>query len=167
MDFAKETLSLLPFLFTTYLVLEAVEARAGGLLERSLERTRAVGPLAGALAGAIAYAFCGFALFGVVRHPFFGNALVYLPLLLLGAERIMNRESPVLFMCMVAVAAASNIYFFYNIVLATVIYAVIRIVMMHWRTPRTGSTSTSAPRCRRRAASTPAWWACERRAAHP
>ena len=53
MDFAKETLSLLPFLFTTYLVLEAVEARAGGLLERGLERTRAVGPLAGALAGAI------------------------------------------------------------------------------------------------------------------
>jgi hypothetical protein len=52
-EFAKETLSLLPFLFVTYLVLEAVEAHAGGALERMLERARTVGPLAGALAGAI------------------------------------------------------------------------------------------------------------------
>ena len=52
-EFAKETLALLPFLFVTYLVLEAVEAHAGGALERGLERTRAVGPLVGALAGAI------------------------------------------------------------------------------------------------------------------
>ena len=52
-EFAKETLALLPFLFVTYLVLEAVEAHAGGVLERALERTRSVGPLAGAIAGAI------------------------------------------------------------------------------------------------------------------
>ena len=52
-DFVKETLLLLPFLFVTYLVLEAVEAHAGGALERSLERAKSVGPLAGALAGAI------------------------------------------------------------------------------------------------------------------
>ena len=52
-EFAKETLSLLPFLFVTYLVLEAVEAHAGGAIERGLERARSVGPLAGALAGAI------------------------------------------------------------------------------------------------------------------
>ena len=52
-EFVKETLLLLPFLFVTYLVLEAVEAKAGGALERILERARSVGPLAGALAGAI------------------------------------------------------------------------------------------------------------------
>ena len=52
-DFIKETLLLLPFLFGTYLVLEAIEAHAGGALERSLERAKSVGPLAGALAGAI------------------------------------------------------------------------------------------------------------------
>ena len=57
-EFIKETLSLLPFLFVTYLALEAVEARAGGLLERGLERARSVGPLAGALAGVIPQ--CGF-----------------------------------------------------------------------------------------------------------
>ena len=52
-EFVQETLLLLPFLFATYLVLEAVEAHAGGALERSLERARSIGPLAGALAGAI------------------------------------------------------------------------------------------------------------------
>ena len=52
-EFVKETLLLLPFLFVTYLVLEAVEAKAGGALESFLERARSVGPLAGALAGAV------------------------------------------------------------------------------------------------------------------
>ena len=52
-EFIQETLLLLPFLFVTYLVLEAIEAKAGGALERFLERARSVGPAAGALAGAI------------------------------------------------------------------------------------------------------------------
>ena len=53
MEFVRETLLLFPFLFATYLVLEAVEARAGGALEGFLGRSRSIGPLAGALAGAI------------------------------------------------------------------------------------------------------------------
>ena len=52
-EFIQETLLLLPFLFATYLVLEAIEAKAGSALERFLERARSVGPAAGALAGAI------------------------------------------------------------------------------------------------------------------
>ena len=52
-EFVKETLLLLPFLFVTYLVLEAIEAKAGGALERFLERARSIGPAAGAFAGAI------------------------------------------------------------------------------------------------------------------
>ena len=52
-EFIPETLLLLPFLFVTYRGLEAIEAKAGGALERFLERARSVGPAAGALAGAI------------------------------------------------------------------------------------------------------------------
>lgn len=52
-EFLKETFSLLPFLFATYLVLETVEAKAGGALEKFLGRARSVGPLAGSLAGAV------------------------------------------------------------------------------------------------------------------
>ena len=52
-EFVQETLLLLPFLFATYLVLQALEAHAGGAPEKFLERARPVGPAAGALAGAI------------------------------------------------------------------------------------------------------------------
>ena len=52
-EFIQETLLLLPFLFVTYLVLEAIEAKAGSALESFLERARSIGPAAGALAGAI------------------------------------------------------------------------------------------------------------------
>lgn len=52
-EFIEETLLLLPFLFVTYLALEAMERRAGGALGRILGRSSSVGPLAGALAGAV------------------------------------------------------------------------------------------------------------------
>ena len=57
-EFIVEQLELLPFLFITYLILEWIEAHAGGALERTLERARSIGPLAGALAGA--FPQCGF-----------------------------------------------------------------------------------------------------------
>ena len=57
-EFLLDNLLLLPFLFVTYLVLEILEARAGGALERSLGRTRRLGPLFGALTGAVPQ--CGF-----------------------------------------------------------------------------------------------------------
>ena len=57
-EFLLDNLLLLPFLVVTYLVLELLEARAGGALERSLGRTRRLGPLFGALAGAVPQ--CGF-----------------------------------------------------------------------------------------------------------
>ena len=57
-EFIAENLLLIPFLFVTYLVLEMLEARAGGALERMLGRTRRLGPLFGALAGAVPQ--CGF-----------------------------------------------------------------------------------------------------------
>ena len=57
-EFLLDNLLLLPFLFVTYLVLEFLEAKVGGALERSLGRTRHFGPLLGALAGAVPQ--CGF-----------------------------------------------------------------------------------------------------------
>ena len=57
-DILVDNLLLLPFLFPTYLVLEAIEAHAGGALERTLGRARRWGPIAGALSGAVPQ--CGF-----------------------------------------------------------------------------------------------------------
>ena len=57
-DILVDNLLLLPFLFPTYLVLEAIEAHAGGALERALGRARRWGPLAGSLSGVVPQ--CGF-----------------------------------------------------------------------------------------------------------
>ena len=57
-EFFVENLLLLPYLFVTYLVLEAIEAKAGGALERTLERARSIGPLIGGAVGAVPQ--CGF-----------------------------------------------------------------------------------------------------------
>lgn len=57
-EFLIDNLLLLPFLFPTYLVLEALEAGTHGALERTLRRTRRWGTAVGALAGAVPQ--CGF-----------------------------------------------------------------------------------------------------------
>ena len=57
-DILVDNLLLLPFLFPTYLVLEAIEAHAGSALERTLGRARRWGPLVGSLSGAVPQ--CGF-----------------------------------------------------------------------------------------------------------
>ena len=53
-----ENLLLIPFLFLTYLLLEAVEVHAQGRLARFVGKTRRWGPMAGALAGVVPQ--CGF-----------------------------------------------------------------------------------------------------------
>jgi len=57
-DFLLENLLLLPFLFPAYLVLEWIEAHAGDALERKLGRVSQLGPLFGAISGAVPQ--CGF-----------------------------------------------------------------------------------------------------------
>lgn len=78
------------------------------------------------LAGSLAYAFCGYALVLAAMHPYFINPMIYLPLLLLGAERVMQKKSPHLLIGMTALSAISNFYFFYMLVILVILYCVIR-----------------------------------------
>lgn len=54
----EDTIMLLPFLFVTYLALEAIEARAGTAMQRTLAKARHAGPAVGALVGIVPQ--CGF-----------------------------------------------------------------------------------------------------------
>lgn len=85
----------------------------------------------GILAGAIGYAFCLFALCAAVRHPFFLNAMVYFPLVLLGIERIIAERKPGLFITAIAVSALSNFYFFYMIFMLMALYIIWRLAWLH------------------------------------
>lgn len=78
------------------------------------------------LAGALVYASSGWAVISSTAHPFFLNPMIYFPLLLVGFERIARKESPVLFALMVFVSAISSFYFFYMLLIAIVLYALLR-----------------------------------------
>ena len=61
-----------------------------------------------------------------MKHPYFSNPMIYLPLVLMGIEKIYKKEKPYLFICATAVAAMSNFYFFYMISIFMVLYAAFR-----------------------------------------
>lgn len=90
---------------------------------------KGVGRLA-VLTGAMVYIFNGFTMSGM-RHHYFLNPFVFFPLLLIGCERYFRKRKPGLFILMVFVTAVSNFYFFYMMVLMTVLYAVWRSVRMN------------------------------------
>lgn len=76
--------------------------------------------------GAFTYAFTGYALLGGSNHPFFLMPMVCFPLMLLGAEKILSKESPILFISIVFLSFLSNFYFSYMLVILTVIYVAAR-----------------------------------------
>lgn len=82
------------------------------------------------LAGSMAYVFCGWGLFGKT-HPFFLSPMIFLPLLIMGIEKIINKKRPYLFIIAVALSAINNFYFFYMLVLTVVIYVIIRTVILY------------------------------------
>ena len=57
-DAVIDTLKLLPFLFVTYLAMEALESAAGARATRVVERAGRLGPVIGAVLGAVPQ--CGF-----------------------------------------------------------------------------------------------------------
>jgi uncharacterized membrane protein YfhO len=83
------------------------------------------------LCGSLIYAFCGFSLYAAVRHPYFINPMIYFPLLLIGIEKIFERQRPYLFIVMVCISAVSSFYFFYMLSILIFIYAVIRFFSIY------------------------------------
>ena len=75
------------------------------------------------LASSFAYSFCGFAMHNTIRHPFFLTPMVILPLIFIGVDHILEKKSPWLYIFGVFFAAVSNFYFFYMVVILTVLYA--------------------------------------------
>ncbi len=83
------------------------------------------------LTGMFIYAFGSYFLFLGIWHPFFANPLIYFPLLLFGAERIIREGKSFLFTVFVFLAATNNFYFFYTMVLLLIIYVAVRLIGKH------------------------------------
>ena len=80
-----------------------------------------------ALFGAFLYVFCGFSLWSI-KDPFFLNGMIYLPIILLGMERIWKYRKPMILIIGTCLCALSGYYFFYMIVMAAVLYFIFHIV---------------------------------------
>ncbi len=90
----------------------------------------------GILAGTLSYAFCGWTIFTVSRHPYFLNPLIWFPLMILGIEKTIRGERPYLFVISAAISALSNFYFFYVIAVLAILYAIIRLADLYGRDVR-------------------------------
>lgn len=78
------------------------------------------------LLGAIIYTFCGFILYAGIRHPYFTNAAILLPLNFIGIEKLLKENRKAFFIFIVFLSAVSNYYFFYMITVINIIYAIVK-----------------------------------------
>lgn len=89
------------------------------------------------LTGALLYVFCLYGMRTGVMHPYFINPMIYFPLLLLGAEKILRHEKPWTLVVTVCVSACSNFYFFYMLAIFTFLYVILRLCLKYglkkWR----------------------------------
>lgn len=76
--------------------------------------------------GAFSYTFCGFSLFAGVRHTYFMSQMIYLPLLVIGAEKILRKECPYLFVTVVFLALITDLYFSCMMAILIAIYVLVR-----------------------------------------
>lgn len=83
------------------------------------------------LIGSIVYIFSGFILCYAFKHAFFIEFTILLPLILLGTEKILRKESPWVFVFSVAIAGISYFYTLYMITAFAVIYAAIRFLFIN------------------------------------
>lgn len=80
------------------------------------------------LVGALVYVFCGYGLYASVRHPFFVNGMMYLPLYLLGIERIIQKRKYGLFSVVVSLSLISNFYFGYMNTVMMALYVLFYLI---------------------------------------
>lgn len=83
--------------------------------------------------GSIIYIFSGYLLFSGVRHPYFINPMIYLPLLMIGCEELFKKKKPTLLILMSFISTISNFYFMYILSLIVVIYCVVRYITCYSR----------------------------------
>ena len=78
--------------------------------------------------GAICYTFMSYSLALAFRHPYFANAFILFPLLLLGMDKIVLENKKVFYIFMIFISFVSSFYFAYIMSLCLLIYGLILII---------------------------------------
>lgn len=75
--------------------------------------------------GSLMYVFSSYALYATVRHPWFSNAMIILPLALIGIEKIIKEDKTIFYTIIIALAFIVNFYFAYTLAVILAIYGII------------------------------------------
>ena len=114
--------SFVPYLMGPLLILKfACAALTAYLYIRRFTRTPEAARLGGLL-----YAFSGFSIYNIFFNHFH-EAIVYFPLLLLSLELFMTENKRFIFAIMVFLCSIANYFFFFGMVIFTVIYFFVRV----------------------------------------
>ena len=81
--------------------------------------------------GSLIYVYSGFVFCYAVEHPIYGAAMIMLPLLLTGAEKMMRKEGLHLFAAAVFLGFICNYYFMYQCTIACVLYILLRFPTLY------------------------------------
>lgn len=81
------------------------------------------------LIGTIIYTFGGFVLWAGIRHPYFTNAAILLPLTFIGIDKLLKENKKVYLILITMLTMLNNYYFFYMIAIIDVIYAVVKYIV--------------------------------------
>ncbi|MBQ9503920.1 MAG: YfhO family protein [Lachnospiraceae bacterium] len=85
------------------------------------------------VSGALMYCFGSWGLRWTVDHPYFLTPLIYLPLLILGIEKILREKKILVFTLAVMFCSLSNFYFFYMCGIMAAGYTVLRLALVYRR----------------------------------
>ena len=80
------------------------------------------------LIGCLSYCFCGLVLWVGVRHLYFINPMIYMPLIILGAEKIFDNKSGKLLVITIFLSAINYFYFFYMMSIIFGVYVLVLLV---------------------------------------
>lgn len=83
------------------------------------------------VAGSLVYTFAHYVTLNATRHPFFLMPMIFFPLLCLGMEKILRKESALFFAVVVFFSAASNFYFLYKLTIMVFVYALFRYFALY------------------------------------
>lgn len=79
--------------------------------------------------GCAVYSFSGYVIWMLGRHPYFINGALYLPLLLLGIERVFEDRKWLMFTLVAALMLIVNFYFAFMNTVVAVLYIIVRLLV--------------------------------------
>ena len=120
-------------MYVCYTLISLLKMYCAGLAFMFLCRHFKVRSSVGTLVAALSYTFSAWVIIHGTRHLYFINPMIYMPLIIVGIDKLLTGHKPVLFTVAVAVAAISNLYFFYMTALLTVIYVLSLLICRHGR----------------------------------